>query len=119
MTWGIYLLTGIGAGVFGGLFGLGGGIILVPILALFFGFSQHHAQGTTLATLVLPIGILAAYKYYHMGHVNIKVAALLAVGFFIGGYFGAKFAHQIPGPMLKKMFSIVLIVVAVKMWMEK
>jgi uncharacterized membrane protein YfcA len=83
---------GLVAGVMSGLIGIGGGIVIVPVLVFLFGFSQHLAQGTTLAMMVPPIGILAAWMYFKEGYVDLSVAAVLCVGFFFGGWFGAKVA---------------------------
>lgn len=78
------------------------------------GFSQQLAQGTTLIMMVLPVGALAAWQYYQNGYVDIKAALLLALFFFVGGYFGAKFAVHIPELMLKRSFAILLILIALK-----
>jgi uncharacterized membrane protein YfcA len=85
----LYLLLGLIAGITSGLIGVGGGIIIVPALVFLFGFSQHEAQGTTLALLVPPIGLLAAWTYYQNGYVDLKVAGYICAGFFLGGLFGA------------------------------
>jgi uncharacterized membrane protein YfcA len=114
-----YLLLGLLAGVLSGLLGIGGGIIVVPVLILLFGFSQHMAQGTTLAMMVPPIGLLAAWAYYSKGYVDIKVAAIMCVGFFIGGLLGAKFAGAIPEAMLSRIFGVAMLIVSVKMIVGK
>jgi uncharacterized membrane protein YfcA len=111
----LYILLGVVAGIFSGLIGIGGGIIIVPMLVLLFGLSQHTAQGTTLALMVPPIGLLAALAYYKQGFVDLKIAAFICVGFFIGGLFGAKFALGIPETILKKIFGIVLLAVSIRM----
>jgi uncharacterized protein len=111
----LYILLGVVAGIFSGLIGIGGGIIIVPALVLLFGLSQHSAQGTTLALMVPPIGLLAALAYYKQGFVDLKIAAFICVGFFIGGLFGAKFALGIPETILKKIFGIVLLAVSIRM----
>lgn len=111
----IYILLGLVGGIFGGFFGIGGGSIVIPALIFLCGFTQHQAQGTTLAMMIPPIGILAAMKYYQSGNINIKVAVLLAVGFFLGGYLGAFFADKISEPMLKKLFGIFLAIISIKM----
>ena len=98
----LYILLGVVAGIFSGLIGIGGGIVIVPALVLLFGLSQHTAQGTTLALMVPPIGLLAALAYYKQGFVDLKIAAFICVGFFIGGLLGAKFAVGIPEMILKK-----------------
>ena len=108
----LYILTGFFAGGISGLIGIGGGIIIVPALIYFFGFSQHAAQGTTLAMLIPPIGILAALAYYKQGHVNIPVAAFICIGFIIGGYLGAKFAAGFPDFVLRKIFGVCLLIIA-------
>ena len=90
----LYILLGVVAGIFSGLIGIGGGIIIVPALVLLFGLSQHSAQGTTLALMVPPIGLLAAWTYYKQGLVDLKIAAFVCIGFFIGGLLGAKFAIE-------------------------
>lgn len=106
---------GLVAGVFGGLFGIGGAIIIVPILVILFKFSQHFAQGTTLAAMIPPIGILAAWRYYQQGQVNLTAAAGIALGFVIGGYFGAGWAAQIDEPTLKRAFGVLLTLVGLRM----
>ncbi len=109
----LYLICGLMAGSVSGMVGVGGGIIVVPMLTLIFGFSQHLAQGTTLAMLIPPIGILAALSYYKQGYVNFAVAALLCVGFFLGSYFGAKFAVGLSEVMLRRIFGSCLLLVAI------
>lgn len=111
----LYLLVGLAAGMFSGLIGIGGATIMIPALVLLFGLSQHMAQGTTLAMMVPPIGILAAWTYYKAGFVDFKIAAFLCLGFFIGGLLGAKFAIDIPGHILKKMFGIFLLIISLRM----
>ena len=111
----VYLILGLIAGVFSGVFGLGGGVVLVPALIFMFGFTQHQAQGTTLAMMIPPIGLLAAMKYYSSGNVNVKVAAIMCCGFFIGGYFGARFIDKIPDLLLKRIFGGFLLLVSLKM----
>ena len=112
------LVGGIGllAGVLSGLLGLGGAIVIIPALVMFLGYSQQMAQGTTLLMMVLPVGALAAWQYYQQGFVEIKTALVLAVMFFVGGYFGAKFATHIPQETMKKGFAIALMLIAVKIW---
>ncbi len=107
---------GIISGILGGLLGLGGAIIIIPALAIFLGYSQQMAQGTALIMMVLPVGALAAYQYYQKGFVDIKASLILAAFFFVGGYFGAKFATQIPELFMKRIFAVLLVGIAVKMW---
>jgi uncharacterized membrane protein YfcA len=111
----IIAIIGLAAGLLGGLLGLGGAIIMIPALVMFLGYSQQMAQGTALMMMVLPVGALAAYQYYQNGYVEMKAALIMSVFFFVGGYFGAKFATHIPQDLLKKLFAIMLIVIAAKM----
>jgi uncharacterized membrane protein YfcA len=111
----LLLIVGLMAGILSGLLGIGGGILIVPCLVLVFGLSQHAAQGTTLALMVPPIGLLAAWTYYKQGNVDIRVAALICLGFFFGGLIGAKFAGAINAPLLKRLFGVLMLVVAIKM----
>lgn len=106
-----YIILGLTAGVFSGVVGIGGGVIIIPALVILFEFSQQQAQGTTLALMVPPIGILAAYTYYKYGFVDVKAAVFICIGFFIGGFFGAKFAISIPREILQKIFGTFLIVI--------
>lgn len=115
----LYVILGLVAGGFSGIIGLGGGIILVPAFIFLFGMSQQQAQGTTLALMVPPIGILAAYTYYQAGFVDIKVAALVCLGFIFGGWIGAKFAVQMPKEVLQKIFAITLFLISIKMFFSK
>ena len=110
-----YIVLGIVAGVLSGFLGIGGGTIIIPVIVLLFGMTQHQAQGTTLALMIPPIGLLAAWRYYAAGNVNIKMAAFICCGFFIGGLIGAHFVHFIPESILKKMFGGFLFVVALRM----
>lgn len=112
-------LIGAAAGLLSGLFGLGGAIIIIPALIMILGYSQQMAQGTALIMMVLPVGALAAFQYYQKGFVNVKVALILAAFFLVGGYFGAKFATAIPQDILKKVFSVMLVGIAIKMWFQK
>ena len=106
------IVIGLFAGLASGLIGIGGGIVVVPALIYIFGFSQHAAQGTTLAMLVPPIGLLAAWTYYKQGHVNLPVAGLICLGFILGGYFGAKLAISFPEVILRKIFGVGLLAIA-------
>ena len=111
----LFLLLGLVAGILGGLFGLGGGIIIIPALVFLFGLSQHEAQGTTLALLVPPIGLLAAWTYYRQGYVNLKIAALICLGFFFGGLLGAKIATNLPNIVLTRVFGVALLLISLRM----
>ena len=115
----LYVLLGLLTGIFSGMFGLGGGIIVVPALVLIFGLSQHLAQGTTLAMMVPPIGLLAAWTYYSKGFVNLKIAGLLCLGFFIGGLLGAKIVVGLPETILRKLFGFALLLISLRMILIK
>ena len=115
----LLLIIGVLAGMLSGLIVIGVGIIVIPALVFFLGFSQQTAQGTTLAMMVPPIGLLAAWAYYKEGFVDVKAAAIICIGFIAGSYFGAKFATGISQDMLRKIFSVILILVAVKMFFTK
>ncbi|MGD8500742.1 MAG: sulfite exporter TauE/SafE family protein [Phycisphaerales bacterium] len=115
----LYLLLGLISGIFGGLLGIGGAIVIIPCLVLLFGLSQHMAQGTTLALMVPPIGLLAAWTYYKAGFVDLKIAGLICLGFFIGGFVGARYATQIPDDILRKIFGVVLLIASLKMILFK
>ncbi|NER18479.1 sulfite exporter TauE/SafE family protein [Spongiivirga citrea] len=109
------IVIGILAGVLSGIVGIGGGIVMVPLLAILLGFTQHEAQGTSLAAMLPPVTILAVMNYYKAGHVNWKYAFLISATFIIGGYFGSKFAVNIDQKMLRKVFGGVMLIVAMKM----
>lgn len=113
------VVLGLVAGFFAGLFGIGGGLILVPAMTFFFGMTQHQAQGTTLAVLIPPTGVLAAWSYYQSGHVNLPMAGFICLGFLFGGLLGANFAQNFSDPALKKMFGFFLLLVSVQMIFSK
>ncbi len=115
----ILVLIGILTGAMAGLLGIGGAIIMIPALVFLLGLSQQNAQGTSLAVMLPPIGILAAFNYYKAGQVNFKFALILAIAFVVGSYFGSKLALQIPQHLLKKIFAVLLILVATKMLFSK
>ncbi|MFH1772592.1 MAG: sulfite exporter TauE/SafE family protein [Candidatus Omnitrophota bacterium] len=114
-----YIALGLIAGISSGFLGIGGGTILIPVLVYAFGLTQHQAQGTTLALMVPPIGLLAAIKYYAEGNVKIYTAAFICLGFFIGGLVGAHFAHKVPDLVLKRVFGFFLMAVSIKMILGK
>lgn len=111
----ILILIGIAAGILGGMVGVGGGIIIVPALIFFLGFSQKMAQGTSLGILLLPIGILGVIQYYKQGYIDMKVVIIISLGFVIGSFFGSKIALSLPQETVKKIFAILMIVVGIKM----
>jgi uncharacterized membrane protein YfcA len=116
MTTLIILLTiGLLAGVLSGLVGVGGGIIIVPALVIFMGLSQHEAQGTSLAVLLLPVGIFAVLNYYKAGYVDLKSTLIIASTFIIGGFIGSKVAISLDQNTIKKIFGVFLLLIAIKM----
>lgn len=115
MTWVLVALLGLVAGVVSGLFGVGGAIVIIPGLVMLAKMPQHTAHGTSLAALLLPVGLLGTLEYYKRGQVNIAYAAVIAVGLLIGAYFGARLAGSISDVMLRKAFGVFLLLVSVKL----
>ncbi|MFH1478317.1 MAG: sulfite exporter TauE/SafE family protein [Candidatus Omnitrophota bacterium] len=113
------LLIGLLSGIASGFFGIGGAVIAVPLLVYLFKYPQHYAQGTAIGALLLPIGLLAAIRYYRSGNLNIKVALLIGLGFFIGGFIGASWAHIVPNLILKRAFGGLLLIIAIYMLLGK
>ncbi|MBS1637532.1 MAG: sulfite exporter TauE/SafE family protein [Bacteroidetes bacterium] len=114
MIFGLIAL-GILAGYLSGLVGIGGGIIIVPALMFFLNFAIRDAQGTSLAALIPPVGILAVYDFYKNGNVNVTAAAIIALSFFIGAFLGAKTNHLLRKEVIEKVFACMLLVIALKM----
>ena len=111
----ILLLIGLFSGVLSGMFGVGGGVLIVPALVFFLGMTQHQAQGTSIGLMLLPIGILAAYNYHQAGSLNIKFGLIIASAFVVGGYFRSKVSLQIDQVTLKKLFGVLLMGVSIKL----
>lgn len=111
----LLILLGIAAGVASGMVGIGGGVILVPALVFLFGLTQHQAQGTTLALMVPPIGIIAAWTYWRQGYVDLRIAALIAAGFLIGSLLGARFSVGLSNATLQKVFGVCLFLLSLKL----
>jgi uncharacterized membrane protein YfcA len=111
----ILVLIGMVAGTLSGMVGIGGGIVIVPALVYFLGFSQMNAQGSSLALIMLPVGFWGVIQYYKMGYVNYNVVLVLAVGFVLGSFFGSRISLSLPQDTVKKMFAILMIVIACKM----
>jgi uncharacterized membrane protein YfcA len=116
----IALTIGLAAGVLSGLVGVGGGIVMVPALVFFMKYTQHQAQGTSLAVLTLPVVIIASLYYYYQCKkqgtpIDFRIVLLIAGGFLVGGYFGSKLALSIDQVLLKKIFAVILIYTAIKM----
>lgn len=111
----ILLAVGLAAGFLSGMVGIGGGIIIVPVLVYFLGFSQHQAQGTTLFMFLLPIGILGVMNYHKAGHVDFKTAFIIGATFVVGSYFGSKIAITLDQKLVKQIFGAIIIVLGAKM----
>jgi uncharacterized protein len=110
----LLVVVGLLAGILSGLVGLGGGVIIVPALVFLLGFSQHQATGTSLGILLLPAGIFAVMNYYQKGFIDVKVVLLIFAGFLVGGWVGSKISLNINEALLKKIFAIVLVLIAGK-----
>jgi len=111
----LLLIIGLLAGIVSGTLGVGGGIIIVPALVIFMGFSQHLAQGTSLAFMLPPIGFFAAYTYYKNDFVNLKFALILLFAFVVGAWLGSLFSVNLNEKVLRKIFGVFMVVVALKM----
>lgn len=114
-TFVLLILIGLMAGFLSGLIGIGGGVIIVPALVIFLGFSQKLAQGTSLGILLLPVGILAVIQYYKQGYLNVNYVAIVATTFVIGGFLGSKLALSLSDEKMKKIFAVIMMVIAIKM----
>ncbi len=115
----ILISIGLMAGVFSGIFGVGGAIVMIPALVYFLSLDQQMAQGTSLAVMLPPIGLFAAYNYYKAGQANIWYAMIIAATFMIGGYFGSKIALNLPENLMKKLFGVFLLLVALRLIFTK
>ena len=111
----LLILIGLAAGFLSGLVGIGGGVLIVPALVLFLGFSQKLAQGTSLGILLLPVGILAVIQYYKQGYLNVNFVAVVSISFVLGGFLGSKLALSFSEEKIKKIFAIVMMLIAIKM----
>ena len=118
VTW-IFLLIGLVVGMLSGVVGIGGGILFVPALVWLAGMSQHKAQGTSLGALLAPVGILAFMEYYRKGNADLRVALFLAIGFLVGGYFGAMGAQHIPELWLRRIFALTLVSIGGRMFFSR
>jgi hypothetical protein len=110
----LLIIVGVLAGMLSGLIGLGGGVIIVPALVYLLGFSQHQATGTSLGILLLPAGIFAVMNYYKKGYIDVKVVLLIFCGFLVGGWVGSRISLNVPEAVLKKIFAVVLLLIAGK-----
>jgi uncharacterized membrane protein YfcA len=115
----ILLLIGLAAGILSGFLGVGGGIVVIPALVAFLGYSQQQAQGTSLGLLLPPIGLLAVINYYNAGFVHVKAALLMTITFLVGSYFSSKIAVTLPEGVIKKAFAIFLFYYALDLFFKK
>ena len=115
----ILLLIGLAAGFLSGMVGVGGGIILVPAMVYFLGYSQHEAQGTTLFLFLMPIGILGVYNYYQKDYVSIKTALVIASTFVVGSYLGSKLSISLDQTTVKRIFGVIILLISIKMIFDK
>jgi uncharacterized membrane protein YfcA len=115
----ILLLIGLAGGLVSGVLGIGGGIIIIPMLVGFLGYTQKDAQGTSLGLLLLPIGILAVMNYYKAGHINLKAAGIMVITFVIGSYLSSLYALTLPESVLKKIFAVFLLAYSIKLFIGK
>lgn len=118
MIW-MALLVGLLVGMVSGVVGIGGGVLFIPALVWLFGMDQHKAQGTSIGALLAPVGLLAFLEYYRSGNADLRLAALLALGFLLGGYFGAHWAQQIPDSLLRRVFAVTLVTTGCWMFFKK
>ena len=112
----LFLLIGLGAGVLSGLFGIGGGIVIVPALMYFAKYQPQMATGTSLAALILPVGLLGAITYWKAGNIEIRASLLIAAGLFVGAFFGARIAQSVAPVTLRKLFAVFLVLVAIQLF---
>jgi len=115
----ILIVIGLLAGILSGLVGVGGGILMIPLLIMFLGLTQHQAQGTALFAMLPPIGILAAMNYYKAGFVKWEYAAVIALTFVVGGYFGSKLSISLPAQTVRKVFGVIMLIGAIKLIFSK
>lgn len=114
----LFLAIGLLAGVLSGLFGIGGGILIIPSLIFAAKFHTKLAIGTSLGAMLLPVGLLGAYAYYQQGNLNIKASLLIGLGLFLGAYMGAKLAQGLSGITLQRMFAVFIVLMAIRLWVE-
>jgi uncharacterized membrane protein YfcA len=112
----VFIAIGFSAGILSGLFGIGGGVVIVPALILLARLTPITAIGTSLAALLLPVGALGAWEYYKRGHLNVPAALFIALGLLFGAWLGARLAQQLSPVQLKRAFAVFLVLVAGRIW---
>jgi uncharacterized membrane protein YfcA len=117
MLW-IFLCIGLTAGVLSGMFGIGGGIVIVPALVFLAHFPTKTALGTSLGALLLPVGLLGAYIYWENGHLDVRASLLVAVGLTLGVYAGARLSQFLPAPLLQRLFAVFIMALAIRLWLK-
>lgn len=115
----ILILIGLSSGILSGMFGIGGGLLIIPALIYLCGFSQLEAQGTSLTVMLPPVGVLAFLQYYRQGHVNLQAGVIISICLLIGAFFGSKLALQMQPDALRKMFAIFMVLTALKLFFSK
>ncbi|HEV7838673.1 MAG TPA: sulfite exporter TauE/SafE family protein [Gemmatimonadaceae bacterium] len=114
----LFVAIGLAAGLLAGMFGIGGGIVIGPALILLARFAPQTATGTSLGALLLPVGALGAWEYYRRGDVNVTASLWIALGLFVGAWFGARAALSLSGPQLQKAFAVFLVIMAIRVWVK-
>ena len=115
----VLIIIGLLAGLLSGLVGVGGGILIIPLLIIFLGLTQHQAQGTALVAMLPPIGTLAAINFYKEGFVKWEYAAIIAITFVVGGYLGSKLSISLPDQVVRRVFGLVMLIGAIKLLFSK
>lgn len=115
----VLIMIGLVAGILSGFVGIGGGIVMVPALVWLLGYSQHQAQGTSLAVLVLPVVLLAAWNYHKVHPLDFKAVGVIALAFVVGGFMGSKMALSLPAEVVKRTFGVVMLAAAIKLILGK
>lgn len=118
-TVGLLVVVGVLAGIISGFVGVGGGIVMVPAMVWVLGYSQHQAQGTSLAVIMFPVVLLAVRNYYRAGMIDPKVVAVIALAFFVGGFFGSKWSLALPMATVQKVFGVIMLIASIKLIFAK
>jgi uncharacterized membrane protein YfcA len=114
-TVGLLIIVGLLAGIISGFVGVGGGIVMVPAMVWVLGYSQHQAQGTSLAVIMFPVVLLAVRNYYRAGMIDPKVVLVIALAFFVGGYFGSRWSLALPMGTVQKIFGVIMLLASFKL----